>query len=575
MDSVPYTFYVSIALATVFLLCSVLGFPACHDRVSRRELMVPPQVSGLRRLLLAMAAMAIGRKTPRYRRRMRWPWRLVATLATLLASTAILPTQLDSAGHATLVHQFTARGGSDAERTGATIQDDLPGTVRMSAKDGLAAGLGWCWGGAAVAGALIAAIIRIVSAAQQPTATGDLSAFACGASMVVTALAMTVARYLFEARLQEADRSILDPSRSLHSNALTGLGRSCREPLVLHTHPLNRLPRWVVIVLLGAGASIGSQILSSLIWRLEWDLASSAQSLLCSARGARPFYTDPICGHPRDLLLRFTVANTPAYLGINTLAFFIVVYLLLPREGQSPRFSWSAVALLFEKLFSKAPPGQLLDRARLGPRFGPWLLPRTKTNDVWRAKPCAGTHWADQDADSTPRSDELLTLGPERLLLHVGSAHQQIYVVAGEVHATEALLWSIHSALDERSCREPADAHRPKLTLLVHSAAVEPLAKAARRLGASLHAFHGEPRRLVVAIDPALSCGSTYVSLPDGAESLSSWVFGIFDHVELGRAARIHDAIALLLEDSASGTSSFRDSEATELSELVLASRAS
>lgn len=566
MDSVPYTFYVSIALATVFLLSSVLGFAACHDRLTRRDLTVPPEVSGPRRLVSALSAMAIGRKTPRFRRRTRWLWRLVATLATLVASTAILPTQLDSAGHATVARQVAASGVAGVERTGTPIQDVLPGTVRMSVKDGLAAGLAWCWGGAAVAGALIAAMVRVVSAAEQPSASGDLSAFACGAAMVIIALGMTVARYLFEARLQEADRSVLDPSRSLHANALAGIRRGGLEPLVLQTHPLNRLPRWLVVVLLGAGASIGSQVLSSLIWRLEWDLASSAQSLLCSPRGAQPFYTDPICGHPRDLLLRFTMANAPAYLGINTLAFFIVVYLLLPREGQSARFGFGAVALLFEKVLSKAAPGRVLGRPRRAARFVAWLPPRADDTGVWSAKPCARAHWAAQDSNCEARSDELVTEGAERLLLHVRSAHQQIYVVGGDVHATQSLLWSIHAALDERQC----DAHAPKLTVLVHAAALEPLSNAVRRLGAALHAFHGEPRRLVVAIDPALSCGSTYVALSHGAARLSSVAFGIWDHVELGRAARIHDAIALLLEDCASGSSSATDSEAAAPSELVL-----
>lgn len=255
----------------------------------------------------------------------------------------------------------------------------------MSVKDGLAAGLAWCWGGAAVAGALIAAMVRVVSAAEQPSASGDLSAFACGAAMVIIAFGMTVARYLFEARLQEADRSVLDPSRSLHANALAGIRRGGLEPLVLQTHPLNRLPRWLVVVLLGAGASIGSQVLSSLIWRLEWDLASSAQSLLCSPRGAQPFYTDPICGHPRDLLLRFTMANAPAYLGINTLAFFIVVYLLLPREGQSARFGFGAVALLFEKVLSKAAPGRVLGRPRRAARFVPGFR-RVPTTPAYGAR---------------------------------------------------------------------------------------------------------------------------------------------------------------------------------------------
>jgi hypothetical protein len=553
LTSVPGTFLVSLVVGIAVLGLAVLVFVDCHDRLSRRELIVPANVrSSWQRFGLMLLALVIGGRGQRHRGQRwalgrRWLARCLTACLTVFLSMQIAPTRLDEAGHA--ISAPPPYGDVTASQSAPATRPALPGTVLMSAKDGLAAGLAWCWGGAAVVGSVGAAAARLLLAYadygdNRIAGQHDVSAFACGWAMTLTAFLMMLARYLYEVRQQDAVQAILDPPAPAQT---TGPALSRVDFLPIPAHPIDRLPRWALVMLLGAGASIGSQVVSGIIWIFE---ALNGRVDDCSAPRVPPLLLDPICdAHPTNLLLRFTTENTLSYLGVNTLAFFVIAYILLPREGQSLSFGARSVSLVIGKLFDRASPDGAAEEKRRSPRFRPWLDEVGIQPAAPAGSLCGLVHVAKGKLEAKGVHSEFMTSGKEGLLAHVVAAHQEVLLFGGVPEDQRIVLTMFSEAL--RKGRPPHDGPlaAPRFRAVSHSPEAAQ-ANIRPALDVTFEAFPGRARRLVVVVDPALSCGATYVAHSRGhSHGLGdATAFSVYLHRENSRVVAIHEAIEQLLE---------------------------
>lgn len=529
LDSVPGTYLVSLVVGVATLGLFVIVFESCHDRVMRIE------IGKRRRGPIAPA------KSPLW----RWAVRFAASSLAIIFSMLIAPTHLDSRG-------LPARMEAPAPGSLVIAQQFLPrsaplsGTVLTSVKDGLAAGLGWCWRSAGVVGVAVAATARLVRARMNErdlqTQTHDISAFACGLAMLVTSMAMACVRGGFEKGMQVAQLSLLNPGQAPECTGLSCAGIAQTSAGSIATHPIERLPRWANVVMLGAGASIGSQVLSGSIW---WGEHQVIEADWLERYPLRALF-DPLCveTHPRDWLLRFTSENSLPYLAINTLAFFVVAYVLLPREGRGVAFGWRALHLLIASRLGLGPKRNALEAALRGQRFRPWFTdPRT---------PCEA-HAARLQARA---SNEVLLRGSKTIIEHASSAHQHVYVVGDTAGPVSRVLQSLSGRLERTDAK-------PSVVVLVPAAIRDEVEADARRLQATVRLYDERPLRLMIIVDSALSCGATYVSHATGRnEDGDGAVFSALAHEDGGRAARFHEALELLLEES---TEDDRGSCATEV----------
>ena len=561
LTSVPGTFVVSLVVGIAWLGLNVLVFRGCHDRLTRRELLASvSERSAWRRFYLAAVALLAGKKAlfetrgPRALGK-RWSVRAVAAFTTILLSMQVTPTHLDERGHAVNPRIFLSTPAGNAPSVSV-----LPGTVLMSAKDGLAAGLAWCWGGAALAGTLASALVRLAVARTDFFDAGasdrDMSAFACGLAMTLTAAFMMWARYLFEVRQHDAMRALLEPPRARGLNPVTrSLGLPGDYSLLSSGHPMDRLPRWLLVALLGGGASIGSQVLSGLVWLIQvlwWPAACCEAS--CSV-------LDPICNvHPKNLLLSFTAENTLSYLGVNTVAFFIIVYVMLPREGRAMGFGWRSIANLIEGLFNRAPlnPGR---STRWGHRFRPWLegrgtgggagsSPSQREASVAGAS-CLPAHAALRADDSAANPIEVMTKGLDCLMAHVAGAHQEVVVFGGHSTQHQAILKALASEAELQTLDVRSVIHE-------QAARQKTFSGERRMLGFARgeDVFPGDPRRLVIVVDPALACGATYLPHLELDDTLPgpTTIFSVYLHRDGSPVVSIHEAMEQLISDARDGS---------------------
>lgn len=176
----------------------------------------------------------------------------------------------------------------------STFVPRTPGTgyVLISVKEGVALALVWTWGTPALLAAWTSSVIRWILVGQFQD-IGATSALACSIGLFAATTLHVGCRYYWESQFEL-------------------IAKHTRQPKFLH--PFQRFPTWI----LAAFAAMGGCVIA--IW------------IACTAFWiAHQFRPTPFGA---DWLFRLTTRIMPAYVLNNTLAFTVIVSVLLPREGE-------------------------------------------------------------------------------------------------------------------------------------------------------------------------------------------------------------------------------------------------